>query len=109
MAGSMKAVTETGIELSNEERNLLSVAYKVDILIMPPPPLGSVKYFLNVYFYKDVLQLYFYTEGGGNALSNMIKQHFCFSFYRWRVYRCPLPTVLYRTEIFFVMSLLKIS
>lgn len=28
MAGSMKAVTETGIELSNEERNLLSVAYK---------------------------------------------------------------------------------
>ena len=31
MAGSMKAVTETGIELSNEERNLLSVAYKVCI------------------------------------------------------------------------------
>ena len=31
MAGSMKAVTETGIELSNEERNLLSVAYKVRI------------------------------------------------------------------------------
>ena len=30
MAGSMKAVTETGIELSNEERNLLSVAYKVN-------------------------------------------------------------------------------
>ena len=29
MAGSMKSVTETGIELSNEERNLLSVAYKV--------------------------------------------------------------------------------
>ena len=28
MASSMKAVTETGIELSNEERNLLSVAYK---------------------------------------------------------------------------------
>jgi len=28
MAGSMKSVTETGIELSNEERNLLSVAYK---------------------------------------------------------------------------------
>jgi len=28
MAGSMKAVTETGAELSNEERNLLSVAYK---------------------------------------------------------------------------------
>jgi len=28
MASSMKAVTETGAELSNEERNLLSVAYK---------------------------------------------------------------------------------
>merc|ERR1711935_1267782 len=28
MAASMKAVTETGIELSNEERHLLSVAYK---------------------------------------------------------------------------------
>ena len=29
MAASMKAVTETNSELSNEERNLLSVAYKV--------------------------------------------------------------------------------
>ena len=29
MASSMKAVTEPVIELSNEERNLLSVAYKV--------------------------------------------------------------------------------
>ena len=28
MAASMKSVTETGVELSNEERNLLSVAYK---------------------------------------------------------------------------------
>jgi len=28
MAAFMKTVTETGIELSNEERNLLSVAYK---------------------------------------------------------------------------------
>jgi len=28
MAASMKSVTETGNELSNEERNLLSVAYK---------------------------------------------------------------------------------
>lgn len=28
MAGAMKQVTETGVELSNEERNLLSVAYK---------------------------------------------------------------------------------
>ena len=38
MAGSMKAVTETGIELSNEERNLLSVAYKVN---MEPSPIFS--------------------------------------------------------------------
>lgn len=29
MAQSMKRVTELGAELSNEERNLLSVAYKV--------------------------------------------------------------------------------
>ena len=29
MAASMKSVTESGLELSNEERNLLSVAYKV--------------------------------------------------------------------------------
>ena len=29
MAQSMKKVTELGAELSNEERNLLSVAYKV--------------------------------------------------------------------------------
>lgn len=28
MAAAMKSVTETGTELSNEERNLLSVAYK---------------------------------------------------------------------------------
>ena len=28
MAAAMKAVTEQGLELSNEERNLLSVAYK---------------------------------------------------------------------------------
>lgn len=28
MAAAMKAVTEQGAELSNEERNLLSVAYK---------------------------------------------------------------------------------
>ena len=28
MAETMKAVTETGVELTNEERNLLSVAYK---------------------------------------------------------------------------------
>jgi 14-3-3 protein beta/theta/zeta len=30
MAAAMKQVTETGAELSNEERNLLSVAYKVN-------------------------------------------------------------------------------
>jgi 14-3-3 protein beta/theta/zeta len=29
MAASMKIVTESDTELSNEERNLLSVAYKV--------------------------------------------------------------------------------
>lgn len=28
MAQAMKSVTETGVELTNEERNLLSVAYK---------------------------------------------------------------------------------
>ena len=28
MAAAMKAVTELGVELNNEERNLLSVAYK---------------------------------------------------------------------------------
>lgn len=28
MAQAMKSVTETSVELSNEERNLLSVAYK---------------------------------------------------------------------------------
>ena len=33
MAASMKSVTETGVELSNEERNLLSVAYKVPLAI----------------------------------------------------------------------------
>lgn len=31
MAQSMKRVTELGAELSNEERNLLSVAYKVSL------------------------------------------------------------------------------
>ena len=34
MAASMKAVTETNSELSNEERNLLSVAYKVPNLTL---------------------------------------------------------------------------
>ena len=32
MAASMKNVTESGTELTNEERNLLSVAYKVNPL-----------------------------------------------------------------------------
>lgn len=39
MAAAMKAVTEQGDELSNEERNLLSVAYKN--VVRPPPGLGS--------------------------------------------------------------------
>lgn len=34
MAAAMKAVTEQGDELSNEERNLLSVAYKN--VVRPP-------------------------------------------------------------------------
>ena len=33
MANSMKSVTESGLELSNEERNLLSVAYKVSQVV----------------------------------------------------------------------------
>lgn len=33
MAQSMKRVTELGAELSNEERNLLSVAYKVSLFL----------------------------------------------------------------------------
>lgn len=33
MAQSMKKVTELGAELSNEERNLLSVAYKVRLIV----------------------------------------------------------------------------
>lgn len=37
MAAAMKAVTEQGDELSNEERNLLSVAYKN--VVRPPRPL----------------------------------------------------------------------
>ena len=41
MAASMKSVTETGVELSNEERNLLSVAYKVSVRFTPV--LGELK------------------------------------------------------------------
>lgn len=37
MAAAMKAVTEQGDELSNEERNLLSVAYKN--VVRPPSEL----------------------------------------------------------------------
>ena len=37
MAASMKSVTESGLELSNEERNLLSVAYKVSPVLGPVP------------------------------------------------------------------------
>ena len=39
MAASMKSVTETGVELSNEERNLLSVAYKVNNAFVYSEPL----------------------------------------------------------------------
>jgi hypothetical protein len=35
MAASMKIVTESDTELSNEERNLLSVAYKVGSPLFP--------------------------------------------------------------------------
>lgn len=40
MATCMKAVTEQGAELSNEERNLLSVAYK-NVVGAAGPPGGS--------------------------------------------------------------------
>lgn len=36
MAAAMKAVTEQGQELSNEERNLLSVAYKNVVWLLSP-------------------------------------------------------------------------
>ena len=51
MASSMKAVTETGIELSNEERNLLSVAYKVTLLLC--------SMFSRLQYYLDPNQLLF--------------------------------------------------
>lgn len=47
MAGSMKSVTETGIELSNEERNLLSVAYKVGFVFIIHWLAGRIESFLN--------------------------------------------------------------
>ena len=37
MTAAMKAVTEQGVELSNEERNLLSVAYK-NVVRSPSTP-----------------------------------------------------------------------
>ena len=37
MTAAMKAVTEQGAELSNEERNLLSVAYK-NVVCTPSTP-----------------------------------------------------------------------
>ena len=37
MTAAMKAVTEQGVELSNEERNLLSVAYK-NVVRTPSAP-----------------------------------------------------------------------
>lgn len=42
MAAAMKAVTEQGDELSNEERNLLSVAYKN--VVWPPARLYRVSF-----------------------------------------------------------------
>ena len=44
MVASMKAVTETGVELSNEERNLLSVAFKVCSLERPLEVLNFVSF-----------------------------------------------------------------
>lgn len=43
MAAAMKSVTETGVELSNEERNLLSVAYKNVV--------GARRWVLPIYSY----------------------------------------------------------
>ena len=69
MAASMKSVTETGIELSNEERNLLSVAYKVIkqkniyncLSMMTRFVLGSrcQKLFLNVFRISKVMIIFF--------------------------------------------------
>lgn len=49
MAAAMKAVTEQGLELSNEERNLLSVAYK-NVVWCP-----SIFFFLDVIHIKAIL------------------------------------------------------
>lgn len=46
MAQSMKRVTELGAELTNEERNLLSVAYKVSTFC------HFVVFPSNIYFVK---------------------------------------------------------
>ena len=55
MASSMKAVTETGIELSNEERNLLSVAYKVGLLAK----LNTRQLSLALHYFDKFYVLYF--------------------------------------------------
>lgn len=64
MAAAMKAVTEQGQELSNEERNLLSVAYK-NVVWIPSRGFGSsawlifvagLLYKLNVAHFKNAPQ-----------------------------------------------------
>lgn len=47
MAAAMKAVTEQGQELSNEERNLLSVAYK-NVVWIPSRGFGSSAWLIFV-------------------------------------------------------------
>ena len=44
MATCMKAVTEQGAELSNEERKLLAVAYKNVVGVPPVRPEGYLQY-----------------------------------------------------------------
>lgn len=49
MAAAMKAVTEQGQELSNEERNLLSVAYK-NVVWTSSHGFGSSAWLIWVFF-----------------------------------------------------------
>ncbi len=85
MAASMKSVTETGVELSNEERNLLSVAYKVGFLpesiewfiadqaFLPPrPPLSHVSN-LSLFLSLSVCRRYSLLTGRRRALSRIIR------------------------------------
>ena len=65
MAASMKSVTETGNELSNEERNLLSVAYKVRK--KKPNFIGSL--FQKKNYDTDV----FFAVGTQNSILNPLK------------------------------------